>query len=399
MQTVVDEEAFEREQGDGLRRRVLGALGVAVFIHVVNLATNDGAMVGLATAIPLRGVALAACAAGLWALRRPAGRAALERRLGPVWLTQIIVLGAMQYASPTDAVYPWSGAIIFGSMLLTLACGFSPRWSAALLSVGIGLPMGVLIARLGTVSDTPVSAFVAAAVVASSRGRERLARAEFAARTELARLHEERLRAQRTGFVEELHDGPAAGIARAVSILERAVAGRDVGPDALQAARAELGRALGEARALMNDLDEPVERWDDLVAEIRREVVESCEGAGLTAVFDADVSEVPSESTPDPSLSHALRRAAREGVSNVIRHGAARTVWTRLRAERSVVDLVIEDDGRGVGDGRRGRGLSILAARVRRRGGSVEVCPRDGGGTRLRLTLPRVEQPDAPRAS
>ncbi len=130
-EAAFDDAAFQLEQGQGLRRRSRGALVIAALIHGANLATGDAALVGWARALPLRLVALGACVAGLLVLRAPRPRWELERVLGPLWLLQLGVLAAMQWSSPRDSVYPWSGAIVFGSLLLTLGSGFSPRWSAA----------------------------------------------------------------------------------------------------------------------------------------------------------------------------------------------------------------------------------------------------------------------------
>lgn len=380
----LDERAYNLEQGIGLRRRSIGALSIAVLIHVGNLATGDGATVGLGRAIPLRALALLACAGGFLTIHRARDRRVIERALGPLWLLQFGVLASMQWLSPNETLYPWAGAITFGAMMITLGSGFSPRWSALLLAAGLMLPSAVLVARLGTASDMPMHAIVAAAVVAAARGRERLARAEFSARIEAARLHEERLDTQRRGFVEELHDGAAAGIARAASLLDRASRAGDAA--ALRSARAELDAALREARALMNDLDEPEVGWSELAAELRRALLDSAEGASIRASFNASGLD---ETRVDESLAHALRRGLREGVSNALRHADARSIHARLDRRDGRVELLIEDDGRGVFEtSQGGRGLDILEARARRLRGELAVERRAAGGTRLRLSIP-----------
>jgi signal transduction histidine kinase len=305
--------------------------------------------------------------------------------LGPLWLLQLAALAAMQWLSPRDTVYPWSGAIVFGSLLVTLGSGLSPRWSAAILATGLSLPTIVLLARLGSASDMPVHAFVAVAVVAAARGRERLARAEFVARSELERLQQAQLRAQREGFVEELHDGAAAGIARAATLLDRASRSGD--PAALRAARSELDVALREARSLMNDLDDPSVRWTELAAELRRELLETAERAGLQGSFEAD--GVDEQMVAEP-LAHALRRVAREGATNAVRHARASVLRCALRRRQGSVEMTLDDDGCGARDASSGRGLGILEARVRRLGGTFSLQPREAGGTQLRVTLPEV---------
>lgn len=186
--------------------------------------------------------------------------------------------------------------------------------------------------------------------------------------------------------MEELHDGAAAGIARAASLLDRA--NRSGDPVAFRSARAELDAALHEARALMNDLDEPALRWTDLAAELRRALMEAAERGGLRAVFETDGID---EGPVDEPLAHALRRVVREAGTNVLRHAEARSLHVVLRRHDGRVELCLEDDGRGLSDqAPPGRGLTILEARVRRLGGTFTLSTRDQGGTRLWVTLPEV---------
>lgn len=152
-------------------------------------------------------------------------------------------------------------------------------------------------------------------------------------------------------------------------------------------------------------------------------------------------------STPDPlGLAHALERSAetfrracpaelaldnqlppgllgaeqeaqlahivQEALLNAARHAAARHVWVRLgRADSDtgpVVQLFVQDDGTGPGvtaglDGAgtprssSHYGLAIMRERARRLGGRLEVGPRAGGGTSVRLefALPALAQPPA----
>lgn len=81
-----------------------------------------------------------------------------------------------------------------------------------------------------------------------------------------------------------------------------------------------------------------------------------------------------------------------EALANVSRHARARHAWLTLSHRGSHLDVRVEDDGRGVvplpADGSAHFGLDIMNERAQRLGGVVEIGPREGGGTRVRLTVP-----------
>ena len=85
-----------------------------------------------------------------------------------------------------------------------------------------------------------------------------------------------------------------------------------------------------------------------------------------------------------PKLSEetelALFRALQEGLSNVARHAAARRVEVALHIRDGAVELLVEDDGRGIDPellGRREReghmGIAGMRERINALGGSVEL--------------------------
>ena len=82
-----------------------------------------------------------------------------------------------------------------------------------------------------------------------------------------------------------------------------------------------------------------------------------------------------------------LLAVLREALSNVGRHAAATAATVTLEVEQDV-DLVVVDNGRGIGPGTPGNGLRNLRARAGDLGGTCEVGPDDAGGTRLRWRVP-----------
>jgi two-component system nitrate/nitrite sensor histidine kinase NarX len=96
---------------------------------------------------------------------------------------------------------------------------------------------------------------------------------------------------------------------------------------------------------------------------------------------------------PEQELN--VHHVVREALANVARHAAAHHAWVQLSpagAER--IELVVEDDGSGLPAGTATAesgshyGLATMRERARRIDGVLEIGPREGGGTRVRLHFP-----------
>lgn len=92
------------------------------------------------------------------------------------------------------------------------------------------------------------------------------------------------------------------------------------------------------------------------------------------------------------ALEQALLRVAQEALSNVARHGDARTVALSLRYESDRVTLTIQDDGVGfnVAAARQSSSLGLrgMAERMAELKGSFSVDSRPGAGTTVAAQLP-----------
>jgi two-component system NarL family sensor kinase len=110
-----------------------------------------------------------------------------------------------------------------------------------------------------------------------------------------------------------------------------------------------------------------------------------------------------------PSLPAAVEvasyRIVQEAITNVARHARAKTCRIRLSVDRGagMLDLEVKDDGVGMPKNRvAGVGLSSMRERAEELGGTCDVEPDPGGGTRVlaRLPLPASEQhPEGTRSS
>jgi signal transduction histidine kinase len=152
------------------------------------------------------------------------------------------------------------------------------------------------------------------------------------------------------------------------------------GRDAL----AQMRRLLGVLRA--------GEEEADLPGLVRR-----LAGAGLPIELEV---EGPARELP-PGVRSCIHRLAQEALTNVLKHAdSPRRVEVVLRYLDPDVELIVRDDGRGIGAGDgQGHGLAGMRERVALHSGTLQAGPRDGEGYEVRARLPapagHVVQPPA----
>jgi two-component system, NarL family, sensor histidine kinase UhpB len=104
--------------------------------------------------------------------------------------------------------------------------------------------------------------------------------------------------------------------------------------------------------------------------------------------------ELPATLPPlDKDAGLALYRVVQEGLTNVVRHSAARHCGVHIEADAGLLRLCIEDDGRGApaGGAARGCGLLGMEERLRMVGGRLDVGAAPAGGMRLLIGMPITE--------
>src|SRR5919106_1845552 len=218
-----------------------------------------------------------------------------------------------------------------------------------------------------------------------------------------ARLEQEReadaLRAvveERTRIARELHD--IVGHSVSVMTVQTSGVRRLLRPEQEQEREALLavertGReALAEMRRVVGALREAEEgpalaprpslsRVDKLVAQARE--------TGLPVDLEIEGEPVPLPAGVDLTAY----RLVQEGLTNTIKHAAARHAEVRVSYDPGHVEIEVCDDGRGA-DGadstssEDGHGLVGMRERVSIYGGELETGPRAGGGFRLRARIP-----------
>jgi ligand-binding sensor domain-containing protein/signal transduction histidine kinase len=94
-----------------------------------------------------------------------------------------------------------------------------------------------------------------------------------------------------------------------------------------------------------------------------------------------------------PEVRHNIFLAAKEAVTNIVRHAHASSAWLRLHLEPGRFTLELADDGRGLAglDPQRAatrNGLTNMRRRMEDVGGAFSFAERPEGGTIVRLTAP-----------
>jgi signal transduction histidine kinase len=218
-------------------------------------------------------------------------------------------------------------------------------------------------------------------------------------RTQLVTAREEERRRLR----RDLHDGLGPQLASLTLKLETA-RNRVVDPttDALLVdITTRMQAAVADIRRLVYALRPPALDEFGLVAALREAAAQySYQDAGGLSIRLAAPDSVP----PLPAaVEVAAYRIAQEALTNVVRHARASTCTIRLTLDEpaGVLDLVVEDDGRGL-NGRRAAGIGLTSMRERadELGGSCTITTRPPGGTCVWARLPcSMEDTAATRAA
>ncbi len=93
--------------------------------------------------------------------------------------------------------------------------------------------------------------------------------------------------------------------------------------------------------------------------------------------------------TPESEL--VVYRVAQEGLTNTARHATADRAELRLQPVPGGVELLVRDNGTGVGDAPEGAGITGMRERALLIGAALTVEPAPGRGTDVRLRVPMTE--------
>jgi two-component system, NarL family, sensor kinase len=197
---------------------------------------------------------------------------------------------------------------------------------------------------------------------------------------------------ERRRIARDLHDGVVqslAGVSFSLSAVgERLDAGQVEGcaTQVRSAAKATRGN-LSELRTLIGDIYPPTLNEVGLPAALE-ELLDEVAAQGVAVRLDG-----PRSLELHPEIAGALYRGGREALRNVVAHSGAGSVVVRLERTRSLVRLVVRDDGIGLpadkaADADQHFGLRLLSEMAHQAGGRLDLTNHPDGGAMFLLELP-----------
>ncbi len=209
--------------------------------------------------------------------------------------------------------------------------------------------------------------------------------------TERRRLEQEVLEiigAEQRRIGQDLHDGLCqhlAGIEFRLSVLTDKMTGD---PNA-QHELAKIGELIREgarqARMLSRGLSPVSLEAEGLMSALKELAASAVHLFGKKCRFECPKPVA----ITDHVLATHLYRIAQEAISNAARHGQPKTIVVALRKSAAGIKLTITDDGVGLSDSLRskGMGLHIMRYRAQLIGATLAICPAKGGGTSVTCLL------------
>lgn len=349
----------------------------------------------------------AAIAIGVWS---HAPRWAIAASAALALAGALALLAARRWPGPTVAVVT---ALAVASLFVPP--GYGPPFVAlafaivsavvrgarqwALAAVGVGWVAAIVLGTLAGLTWHPfrvvgatlllVACFAVGEGIRSRIDRARARSARLAAR----RMSAEQ--AERTRIARELHDVLAHSLSQisvqsgmALHLFDREP---ERAREALANIRALSGAGLDEVRGVLGFLrgDEPAPTTPQPQLADLTALAQGRSGLGLTV----EVRGLPlvdgAASRPAGSVQTAAYRIAQESLTNVVRHSGGTAATILLEHDDGTLRLTVDDDGMGLAAERpAGGGIRGMRERAELVGGTLDVGPRPGGGTRVVATLP-----------
>jgi signal transduction histidine kinase len=149
--------------------------------------------------------------------------------------------------------------------------------------------------------------------------------------------------------------------------------------------------ALNEMRALIYQLRPPVISEQGLVKALQQHIATLSKREGLRVEL-----RVTGDERQARGYEQTLYRIAQEALNNIVKHAAAPNVRMTLTCDTALVEMTIQDNGRGFdvsalhADDGRHLGLISMRERAAEIGATVAIHSEMGGGTQVTVKVPRT---------
>jgi ligand-binding sensor domain-containing protein/signal transduction histidine kinase len=202
------------------------------------------------------------------------------------------------------------------------------------------------------------------------------------------------LERERTRIARDIHDQVGANLTQVALLGELIETDKDFPADVESHAQ-QIAKTARDTTKVLDEIVWAVNPKNDtlegLVTYFCKHAQEYLTVAGVRYRYDVP-QQIPA--TPlQPDVRHNVFLAAKEAVTNVVRHAQATEAHVRLLLEEDRFVLEIQDNGRGLGGldpeaARLRNGLSNMRKRMDDVGGRFTIEPAPGSGAIVRLTCP-----------
>src|SRR4051794_16198185 len=207
---------------------------------------------------------------------------------------------------------------------------------------------------------------------------------------------------ERRRLAREMHDGVAQEMASLGYFVDSLVDQEPEGSDRarqLRMLRERLTMVVGEVRRSVQTLRTSIGENDSLgtaIGSLARHLSASS-GTPIHVTLDESTTRLR------PEVESELLRIAQEAMTNAVRHSGAEAINVQCRVAPPTAEIVIRDDGRGLGTGRDdSHGLEIMRERAALIGADLHVTDGAPHGTSVAVrvtglgvsTPEHVPQPD-----
>jgi signal transduction histidine kinase/ligand-binding sensor domain-containing protein len=203
---------------------------------------------------------------------------------------------------------------------------------------------------------------------------------------------QETLEKERKRIARDLHDQLGASLTQ-VALLGELVESDKDDPSEIENHGRQISQTARETTRVLDEIVWAVNPSNDTLEGLINYVCKHAQDyfviAGVRYRLEVP-TQLPSVEIP-PEVRHNVFLAAKEAITNVVRHAKAEAAWVRLSLDAHQFQLEIEDNGRGLsgGEEQKGRnGLRNMRKRMEDVGGEFLLTPGATGGARVRLIVP-----------